>query len=269
MATISTKRQTKQAKSFTKQVFDWLRQIKSDHELPPSAALCALQLTEHFNRRYGGAAWASCEHVAGAIGMSKATVVNLLHLFEQRGHLKVEWGKPGRGHSNRYWMILKGPSADLFDEIKGTRKGPSVERKGTPADMNHLKNHLMVSSKEETKDGERDALSRQPLYDARAFEGARIIEEEESKGTSEVAARKKEDNTTTTGATIGGDIVPISADFETLQSIWQRPWPDDEHADRAAFARACREADPAEIIEAAKTWAAAIDAPRYLQPLAK
>jgi hypothetical protein len=110
MPTVSTQRQNRQAnqaKTFTKHVFTWLRQIKNDHGLPPSAALCALQLTEHFNRRQGGAAWASCEHVASAIGMSKATVVSLLHLFERRGHLKVEWGKPGRGHSNRYWMIVK------------------------------------------------------------------------------------------------------------------------------------------------------------------
>jgi len=80
MPTDSTKRQSRQAtqaKIFTKQVFTWLRQIKNDHELPPSAALCALQLTEHLNRRHGGAAWASCEHVANAIGMSKATVVTL------------------------------------------------------------------------------------------------------------------------------------------------------------------------------------------------
>jgi len=58
-------------------------------------------------------------------------------------------------------------------------------------------------------------------------------------------------------------------DFEALQTIWQRPWCDDERADRAAFIEACREADPSEIIEAAKTWVAAADAPRYLPPLAK
>jgi len=125
MPTDSTKRQSRQAtqaKIFTKQVFTWLRQIKNDHELPPSAALCALQLTEHLNRRHGGAAWASCEHVANAIGMSKATVVTLLHLFERRGHLKVEWGKPGRGHSNQYWMILKGQSAERERERERERE---------------------------------------------------------------------------------------------------------------------------------------------------
>src|SRR5262245_33759750 len=181
MATISTKRQTKQAKSFTKQVFDWLRQIKSDHELPPSAALCALQLTEHFNRRYGGAAWASCETLAAAIGMSKATVVNLLHLFEQRGHLKVEWGKPGRGHSNRYWMLLKGQSADLSHSRKGQRKGQSDARKGQPADLNHLNNHLTCSK--EQVDGEREGADAPHPIAARSPDGA--CSNEESKRTAE------------------------------------------------------------------------------------
>jgi hypothetical protein len=132
----------------------------------------------------------------------------------------------------------------------------------------------MVSSKEETIDGERDALSRSPPNDTRAFEGARIIEEE-SKETSEVSARKKENNTSETGATIEAElgrnrtVSTRSDEFETLQAIWARPWCDDEGADRAAFTNACRDADPSEIIEAARCWAAAADAPRFLQPLAK
>jgi hypothetical protein len=137
------------SKTFTRNIFAWLRQVKNDHGLPPSAALLALQLTEHFNRRLGGAAWASCEHLATSIGMSKATVVGLLHMFEHRGHLNVEWGKQGRGHSNRYWMIVKGQSADLFQTRKGQIKGQSVARKGQPTDLNHLRTHLKASPKGE------------------------------------------------------------------------------------------------------------------------
>src|SRR6516165_5684597 len=126
------------SKNFTRNVFAWLRQVKNDHRLPPSAALLALQLIEHFNQRLGGTAWASCEHLAAAIGMSKATAVSLLHRLEARGHLNVEWGKQGRGHSNRYWMIVKGQQADLFETKKGQRKGQSAARKGQPADLNHF-----------------------------------------------------------------------------------------------------------------------------------
>jgi len=59
------------------------------------------------------------------------------------------------------------------------------------------------------------------------------------------------------------------AAWETLRSIWQRPWLDDQNADRAAFTKACHEADPAVIIAAARTWVETVDEPRYLQPLAK
>jgi hypothetical protein len=63
---------------------------------------------------------------------------------------------------------------------------------------------------------------------------------------------------------LGGDI------FAELAEIWARPWADDEAVDRMAFAKALREGtDAAEIVEAAKAWVAAADAPRFLQPLHK
>jgi hypothetical protein len=57
--------------------------------------------------------------------------------------------------------------------------------------------------------------------------------------------------------------------FAELRGIWQRPWADDDAADQRAFEAACREVTPDEVIEAAKTWVAAADAPRFLPPLAK
>src|SRR5262249_598809 len=57
--------------------------------------------------------------------------------------------------------------------------------------------------------------------------------------------------------------------FGELREIWRRPWPDDDAADQRAFERACREAAPDEIIEAAVQWVAAADAPRFLPPLAR
>jgi hypothetical protein len=131
------------SKNFTRQIFAWLRQVKNDHTLQPSAALLALQLTEHFNRRLGGAAWASCETLAAGVGMGKTTAVRLLHEFERRGHLKVEWGKQGRGHSNQYWMLIKGPSADLLSEpkrsIKRSTGGEKRSTDGPEPSYNYLK----------------------------------------------------------------------------------------------------------------------------------
>jgi hypothetical protein len=60
-----------------------------------------------------------------------------------------------------------------------------------------------------------------------------------------------------------------------LRAIWQRGWPADDAPDAVAsagraFAQACREGvDTADILEGAKTWVAAADAPRFLPPLAK
>ena len=57
--------------------------------------------------------------------------------------------------------------------------------------------------------------------------------------------------------------------FADLRAIWVGPWPDNGAADQLAYTRACRIADPADIIEAAKIWVAAADAPRFLPPLAR
>jgi hypothetical protein len=58
--------------------------------------------------------------------------------------------------------------------------------------------------------------------------------------------------------------------FTDLLAVWQRPWgEDDEPAAHRAFAEACREADPDDIIASARRWVAAADEPRFLKPLTK
>jgi len=151
-------------KIFAKRIFAWLAQIKNDRGLPPSGALFALQLIEHFNRDKGGAAWPSGRHIADQSGMSTANVVKLYHLFEQRGHLKVEWGKRGNGgHSNRCWMVIKPlPKArrkghpDDLSKVTGVTfnkasvKGHKSGVKGHPNDQNHLRTTLVVSKMRES-----------------------------------------------------------------------------------------------------------------------
>jgi hypothetical protein len=57
-----------------------------------------------------------------------------------------------------------------------------------------------------------------------------------------------------------------------LQRLWDRGWTTDASPGaqarlRQAWARACERTDAATIIEAAKLWVAAADAPRYLPKL--
>jgi len=49
-----------------------------------------------------------------------------------------------------------------------------------------------------------------------------------------------------------------------LRALWARPWCDDQIMDRRAFAAACQEVAPQVIVEAARAWVEATDAPRFL-----
>jgi hypothetical protein len=142
-------------KQFTAKIFRWLHQVNADADLPLSAMKVAVRLCGDFNEEQGGMAWPSCSTIAAAIGLSKGTVINVIRALQARGHLRIEWGKQGRGHSNQYWMIEKdSDQGDLFEREKGqpvdlsgeekrstsearkgqstTRKGQSTNRKGQP-----------------------------------------------------------------------------------------------------------------------------------------
>jgi hypothetical protein len=142
------------SKRFTKKIFDWLYQIKADRELPPSAALFALQLITHFNEKRGGVCWASCQTIGDSIGMHESTAVRLYHLFERRGHLKVEWGKQGKGHSNRCWMIIQKPAPA---QVSGDTKTCTSAAKTCTSAGEPCYNHRMGSPKGK----KRKALCRQ------------------------------------------------------------------------------------------------------------
>src|SRR5258705_4334384 len=96
----------------TRKLFVWLDQIRGDPELPPSAFKVAYEIGQHFNARHGGAAWPSSLTIATNIGVGKATVIRVVQQLRERGHLKIDPGKAGRGHSNQYFMVVrKGPVA--------------------------------------------------------------------------------------------------------------------------------------------------------------
>ena len=149
------------SKRYTAATFAWLNQVNADRDLPPSAVKVALYLSQRFNRARGGQAWPSYETVADAIGVDKATVVRMIRALARNGHLEVDPGSAGRGHSNRYRMVRKGAEAHLSEPRKGAaaprRKGASEARKGAAAHLTHLEPSNPVGPKGPHREGERDS----------------------------------------------------------------------------------------------------------------
>jgi hypothetical protein len=146
MATTDTTPRTNRRRD-TRKLFVWLNQVKADAELSPVAFLVAYEIGQHFNARHGGAAWPSSLSIATNIRMSERSVIRAAKLLAQRGHLKIDPGKAGRGHSNQYFMVLqKGAAAHLkpvakpapAQVSKASRKPASVALKPAPAQENYL-----------------------------------------------------------------------------------------------------------------------------------
>ena len=149
----------KSAREFTGDIFRWLDQVAIDPDLPPSAFKIAYVIAEHVNRQ-SGEAWPSSRTIAKACALSQPTVIELVPKLVANGHLALEPGRAGRGHSHRYRLIpkdrpvdhsrsIKDRPADHFGKAK--RSNLPVEKigqpitKDRPADQNHLKNHLEPS----------------------------------------------------------------------------------------------------------------------------
>jgi hypothetical protein len=233
------------SKQFTALTFAFLRLVKSDHDL--TALAVAVQLTEHFNEAEGGVARAGTQFMARQLGVSQPTVVRALHRLADRGRLRIEWGKQGRGNVNHCWMLVEERCASASFEPAGKiqKKMRQRQKKDAPAHMNHLKNQGGASK--EAPPLERETRG-YPLP-AAALNGAG--REDKPFTLSALATQKEEE------------------EFAALRAAWPRPFADDEAADRRAFAEARAIASLDEIVTGACAWAAAADAPRFLQPLAK
>jgi hypothetical protein len=140
------------SKQFTIELFAWLNRIKADADLPSSAFKVAFEIGQYFNRTTGEA-WPSTETIARGIAMSQATVINMARKLAAAGHLHIEPGRPGRGHSNRHRMLVKPTDlhvtkpqrTEVYKVGKTSGSAPenlSAEQiKPQPADMNHKNNH--------------------------------------------------------------------------------------------------------------------------------
>jgi hypothetical protein len=265
MATIDSKTCANRRRD-TRKLFVWLAQVKADPELSPSAFKVAYEIGQHFNSRHGGAAWPSSLTIATNIGVGKATVIRVVEQLRERGHLRVDPGQAGRGHSNQYFMVVrKGAAAhpkpaaktcigagphdvnkrSTSEPFAEPIKGPFSTPKGPPVDLNYLEPPMGPPSAVPIEGRESGSLALTAIPATAPAPVGGAVEE-----GKEAADRLVVDR------------------FAELLAVWQRPWGEDEPAAQRAFVIACREAEPDEIIAAARAWVSAADDPRFLKPLA-
>jgi hypothetical protein len=274
------------SKRFTALIFRWLNQVNADPELPATALKVCVELAGCFRESKKGMAWPGLQTIADTITKSKATVLNAIRLLEQRGHLKVQYGRPGAGHSNHYWMVEKGQPANLSARPKKVRK------KGQPANLSPLRTSSGgVLQTPPPEAGERggslgsDPIASDPgvapLRGAPGFveepEQASPPEEPiapESSGTAPRVYRREDDQAATPSTNPLAEDGGAHTAWRELCAVWRRGHPADDTPKaiaitRAAYVKVIAQGTPPElIVAAAKVWSAAADAPRFLPQLA-
>jgi hypothetical protein len=130
---------------FTRSVFVWLDQVVGDEDLPSSAFKVAYVIAQCINEETGEG-FPGTGTIAARIGMSQPTVIAMVRQLQVSGHLGVDPGRAGRGHSNRYRMIVKPQRAEVLRAPEKPQpaegKHQPAELKPQPADMNYFNNHL-------------------------------------------------------------------------------------------------------------------------------
>jgi hypothetical protein len=85
------------SKAFTKKVFDWLRQVRTDKRVHTFDVVVALELTDYFNEdAENGRAWPSYRTIGDAINVPEKSVRRSIDRLVAGGHLHVVSGGQGR-----------------------------------------------------------------------------------------------------------------------------------------------------------------------------
>jgi biotin operon repressor len=128
---------------YIKDRFAWIDQVIADPYLPASASKVAYVIATSLWRSKGTVtlvtpeitasdhvreAWIGTREIADRIGMSRFTVMKEVRRLEQHGHLEIDPGKQGRGHSNHYRLVRKGAPANLL-------KGKQTKSKGAHSSL--------------------------------------------------------------------------------------------------------------------------------------
>ncbi len=138
---------SKRDAEYVRDRFVWLDQVAADPTLPASAFKVAYVIATSLWRTKGTVtlvtpeisatdqireAWVGTRDIADKIGMSRFTVMANVNLLEAKGHLEIDRGTQGRGHSNHYRLVRKGVHASLLDGAPAKRK---TKTKGAPANL--------------------------------------------------------------------------------------------------------------------------------------
>jgi hypothetical protein len=159
---VSDKKKGGNSPKFTRQIFLWLAQVNCDRELPVSAIGFAVALAPYFNEAEGGMAWPSFDVLAAAAGTSKSVAQAMAIALEKRGHVRIEWGKRGRGSSNHYWMILKVRQDELSEAEKSSAERTFRARKSSdspPGKVRIWPNKSSSGRTDSSKDSSKDSSS--------------------------------------------------------------------------------------------------------------
>lgn len=241
----------------------WLDQVRRDRKLPFSAFHLAYEIAIHLNRRTREA-WPNQETIGAESNLSKTTIKKLIRLLQAAGHLAFAVGTH-RGVSSRYRAVLKpverGQHVDPFAEAgKGSAmasKGVASEpRRGRRVDPDLLIDLGDASKEEASPNGrERKDASRCEAFGPAVGGALDAPAPAEERQESKSKPLPEEENQ-------GG--------FAELRALWRRPWVDNDDAEAmAAYLEAIREADPHDLMRAARTAVENCDAPRFLPSLSK
>ena len=131
---------------YTRDRLRWLDQVAADPELPASAFKVAYAIATQLKRNSGTVTvmsaatdetadvrelWLGVREIAARIAMSFGTVAAMVRRLEQRGHLQMDRGRPGRGHSHHYRLIEKDQPAE---QLKDQSAEQYRKRKDQPAE---------------------------------------------------------------------------------------------------------------------------------------
>jgi hypothetical protein len=238
----------RQSPELMRQRFLWLNQVLIDPELPASAFKVAYRIGDGFNDiQRSGEAFESCKKIAVAIGMSEATVIDMVRRLHARGHLRIEWGQQGRGHQNNYWHILKPQSAEVNDEIKPQSaeafddeiKPQPAKIKPQPAKIKPQPATRKPQPAKENQDNNQEENQGENHAGARAAAPASFSSKEEVGAASSLHSPPDQQ---------------AAADFETFWSVY--PKQRGKAAAKEQFKKALRKASAEEIITGARQYAA-------------
>jgi hypothetical protein len=251
----STKRGRKsKASKFTAEKFRWLEQLACDNRLPPLAARLAILLSAYFNLDYDGAAWPSQETLATKLGVTREWVGKTLGALVAFGYLEAT--RRGRNHTNLYRMAVPEPAEKAADDVNyrshhnaddvnSSPEGCELPVHTTPLKTPGVSKETPKERREREKENSDEFSIIHGALRSQARAPIKEIEEENSSPPED------------------------SSEYQQLRAAWPRPFADDDAADRRAFAEARAVASFEEIMAGASAWAAAADAPRFLQPLAE